>query len=230
MKKILLLPLALCLSVFAHAELELSSGSLKSLKNAGEYAYVEIDWSKAKVVEFDGKNKVDKSWGTVDAYNKAQGADWVKDWPEVKRTIVKNTAWEKYPARPCFNKKNKKGVQITVNPQVWKAYQNCKEEDERNKIKKNCVWVNPSTAKYKFVFTVTQVDMGNGVASAFGMGMSTGGAVICGTIKLIEIKTGKTLATIAVKYSKGVGNYSQQTRLNDVIVGEVFGRIPELMD
>ena len=217
------------ITTFCYANVELTSGSLSALKTAGEYAYVEIDWSKAKVVEFGRNDKVEKNLGTIDAYNKSQGSDWVRDWPEVKRFIVNCTAWEKYPGRSCFNKKNKKGVRITVNPQVWKAYQNSKDEDEREDMKDHCIWVNPATAKYKFVLTVNQVDMGSGAASAFGMGVSTGGAIICGTIKLIEIKTGKQLATIAVKNCQGFGNYSQRTRLMDVVVGEIFGSIPSLI-
>lgn len=228
MKKALLFSLLLGMSTWCFADVELTSGSLSALKNTGEYAYVEIDWSKAKVVELDRNDKVEKNFGTIDAYNKKQGADWVKDWPEVKRAVVNATAWEKYPGRKCFNKKNKKGVQITVNPQIWKAYQSSKSEDEKDNFKAHCVWENPSKAKYKFMLTVSQIDMGSGTASAFGMSMSTGGAILSGTIKLIEIKTGKTLATIDVKNSKGIGNYSQRTRLIDVVVGETFGSIPSL--
>ena len=225
MKKSLLFFLLLGMSTWCFADVELASGSLASLKNAGEYAYVEIDWSKAKVVGLDRNDKVEKNLGSIDAYNKKQGADWVKDWPEVKRAVVNATAWEKYPGRKCFNKKNKKGVQITVNPQIWKAYQSSKDDD----LKDHCVWENPSKAKYKFMLTVSQIDMGSGTAAAFGMSMSTGGAILSGTIKLIEIKTGKTLATIDVKNSKGIGNYSQRTRLIDVVVGEAFGSIPSLI-
>ena len=173
---------------------------------------------------------MEKDLGTIDAYNKKQGSDWIKDWPEVKRTVVNATAWEKNPGRKCFNKKNKNGVLITVNPQIWKAYQLSKDEDEKEDLQDHCIWVDPAKAKYKFVLTVSQVDMGNGAASAFGMSMSTGGAVISGTIRLIEIKTDKTLATLAVKNCKGNGNYSQRTRLLDVVTGEVFGSIPSLID
>lgn len=230
MKKISFLACLLSISMFCFADgLQLKSGSLDVLTKAGEYAYVEIDWSQAQVVEFGRGDKVEKTFGSIDAYNKKQGSDWVKDWPEVKRRVVNSTAWEKYPGRKCFNKKNKDGVQITVNPQIWQAYNASRDEDEKEDIKDHCVWVNPSKAKYKFVLTVTQVDMGSGAASAFGMGKSTGGAIICGTIKLIEIKTGKTLATIAVDHCKGLGNYSQRVRLNDVVVGEIFGAIPSLM-
>ena len=228
MKKLTFISLFLCICSLCFADVELTSGSLKALDNDGEYAYVEIDWSKAKVVELGSGNKVDKSFGSVDAYNKRQGADWVKDWPGVKRDIVNATAWEKYPGRKCFNKKNKNGLQITVSPQIWKAYHATKDEDEKEDLQDHCVWVNPSKAKYKFVLSVTQVDMGNGAASAFSMKRSTGGAIISGTVRLVEIKSGKTLATIAVKYSKGIGNYSQRIRLIDVVVGEIFGSIPSL--
>ena len=229
MKKIMLVLAAMTASYLFAEDVHLKSGDLSVLKNAKEYAYVEIDWSKAQVVEFGRGNKVDKNLGSIDAYNKKQGADWVKDWPELKRFVAHCTAWQKYPARPCFNKKNKKGVQITVNPEYWKAYQNCKNEEEREDMKDHCVWVNPSEAKYKFVLTVDQVDMGSGTASGFGMNVRAGGAILKGTVKLVEIKTGKQLAQVAVDYCKGYGNYSQRTRLMDVIVAEVFGELAELI-
>lgn len=227
-KKIALCSLMLSICSLCMADVELSSGSLDVLTRSDEYAYVEIDWSKAQVVELGRGDKVEKSFGSIDAYNKKQGSDWVRDWPEVKRFVVNATAWEKYPGRSCFNRKNKKGVLITVNPQIWKAYHASKDEDEQDDLKDHCIWVNPSKAKYKFVLTVTQVDMGSGAASAFGMGVSSGGAIISGTVRLVEIKSGKTLATIAVKHCKGFGNYSQRTRLMDVVVGEIFGSIPSL--
>ena len=231
MKKILLAALLLLGGVMmSRADVRLASGSLKALEQGGEYAYVEIDWSKAQVVQLNRSNKAEKNFGSVDAYNRSQGSDWVRDWPEVKRFVANCTAWEKYPGRACFNRKNKKGVLITINPQVWRAYQNSKDEDERDDIKDHCIWVNPAKAKYKFVLTVTQVDMGNGAASAFGMGVSTGGAIISGKIQLMDIKSGKVLATITVDHCKGFGNYSQRTRLMDCVVGEIFGEIPELMD
>lgn len=229
MKKLSFFLAFLAISTFCLADVELTSGSLSALKKSGEYAYVEIDWSQAKVVELGRNDRVEKNFGSIDAYNKRQGSDWVRDWPSVKLSIVNATAWEKYPARKCFNKKNRDGVLITVNPQVWKAYQSTRDEDEREGMKDHCIWVNPSKAKYKFVLTVTQIDMGNGVASGFGVKMSTGGAIMSGTIKLVDIKSGKTLATIAVKNCKGIGNYSQRTRLMDVVVGEIFGSIPSLM-
>lgn len=226
-KTLLILLLGICASCWA--EVQLTSGSLEALKKSGEYAYVEIDWSKAKVVELGRDNKVEKNFGSVDAYNKAQGKDWVKDWPEIKQLILNSTAWKKSPGRSCFNKKNKKGVLITVSPQIWNAYKNCKDEDKKKDMQKNCIWVNPSSAKYKLVFSVTQVDMGSGSAAAFGMGGSAGGAIISGNIKLVDIKSGKRLATIDVKYAKGRGNYSQRIRLLDCVVDEIFGEIPKLM-
>ena len=229
MKKLIFLSFMLLIGLVCRAEVSLTSGSLSALNTADEYAYVEIDWSKAKVVELDRNNKIEKNLGSIDAYNKSQGSDWVRDWPEVKRFITNCTAWEKYPGRACFNRKNKKGVRITVNPEVWRAYQNCKDEDEREDMKDHCIWENPAKAKYKFVLTVDQVDMGSGTASAFGIGVSSGGAIINGKIRLIEIKTGKQLATIAVQYCKGFGNYSQRTRLMDCVVGEIFGDLADLV-
>lgn len=225
MRKIFFISVLMTLSSFLFAEVKLESGSLSVLNQAEEYAYVEIDWSKAQVVEFDRSNKVDKTHGTVDQYNKAQGADWIKDWPELKRFIVNCTAWEKYPGRKCFNKKNKDGVLITVPPVVWKEYAKTKDDD----LKSHCIWVDPAKAKYKFVLTVTQVDMGSGTASAFGMGKNTGGAIICGKLKLIDIKTGKQLAVLTVDHCKGIGNYSQRSRLVDVVVGEILGNVAELV-
>lgn len=225
MRRILFVSVLVTISSFLFAEVKLESGDLSALKKAGEYAYVEIDWSKAQVVEFDRSGKVEKSHGTVDQYNKAQGADWVQDWPELKRFIVNCTAWEKYPARPCFNKKNKKGTLITVPPVVWKEYAKTNDDD----LKSHCIWVDPAKAKYKFVLTVTKVDMGSGTASAFGTSMNTGGAIICGTLKLVEIKTGKTLATLTVDHCKGIGNYSQRTRLMDAVVGSIIGETAELI-
>lgn len=225
MRRILFVSVLVTISSFLFAEVKLESGDLSALKKAGEYAYVEIDWSKAQVVEFDRSGKVEKSHGTVDQYNKAQGADWVQDWPELKRFIVNCTAWEKYPARPCFNKKNKKGTLITVPPVVWKEYAKTNDDD----LKSHCIWVDPAKAKYKFVLTVTKVDMGSGTASAFGTSMNTGGAIICGKLKLVEIKTGKTLATLTVDHCKGIGNYSQRTRLMDAVVGSIIGETAELI-
>lgn len=225
MRRILFVSVLVTISSFLFAEVKLESGDLSALKKAGEYAYVEIDWSKAQVVEFDRSGKVEKSHGTVDQYNKAQGADWVQDWPELKRFIVNCTAWEKYPARPCFNKKNKNGALITVPPVVWKEYAKTKDDA----LKAHCIWVDPAKAKYKLVLTVTQVDMGSGAASGFGIGMKTGGAIICGKLKLVEIKTGKTLATLTVDHCKGIGNYSQRTRLMDAVVGSIIGETAELI-
>ena len=229
MKKLFLASLLLAVGTICYADVKLVSGNLKALTNKGEYAYVEIDWSKAKVVEFDRSGNVEKNRGSIDAYNKSQGSDWVRDWPSVKRFITNCTAWEKYPGRACFNRKNKNGVLITVNPEVWRAYQNCKDEDEREDMKDHCIWVNPSKAKYKFVLTVNQVDMGSGTASAFGVGVSSGGAIINGKLQLIEISTGKQLASITVNQCKGYGNYSQRTRLMDVVVGEIFGDLTDLL-
>ncbi len=214
--------------VHLQAQVTLLSGDISILKKAGEYAYVETDWSKAKVVEFGRKNKIDKDFGSVDAYNKSQGQDWVYDWPKVKHNIALACAWEKYPARPCFNKKNKNGLQITVTPDEWKNYKSS-SADLQKKMSSHTIYVDPKSAKYKFVVRVELIDMGNGVASQFGMNVKNGGAILKGTVELIEIKTGKKLATFGVDYAKGWGNISQETRLMDLFCGSIFGEIGELV-
>ena len=215
MKRMVIM-LTLMLTAFAvsasDTEVSLKSGKLDFLQKSGEYAYLEIDWSKAQVVEFDRNMKVEKNLGTVAQYNQKQGKDWVKDWPMVQRRATEGVILKKNGSI-CFNKKNKKGLQMSSSPATWKFYKSCKDEDERESYEKHYVMVDPQKAKYKFVVTVTQIDMGSGAASAFGMGMSTGGAIMKGTMKAVEIKTGKTLATFDIKKCKGYGNYAQYIRL-----------------
>ena len=103
MQRFLLVSAFVAVSSFLLADVKLTSGDLSALKNAGEYAYVEIDWSKAKVVELGNKNKVKKELGSIDQYNKSQGTDAVKEWPKLKLFVENCTAWESYPMRPCFN-------------------------------------------------------------------------------------------------------------------------------
>ena len=201
------------LSLFASdTEVTLKSGKLDFLQKSGEYAYLEIDWSKAQVVEFDRNMKVEKRFGTVAQYNQKQGQDWVKDWPMVQRRATEGVILKKNGSI-CFNKKNKKGLQMSSSPATWKFYKACKDEGEKKSYEKHYVMQDPKNAKYKFVVTVNQIDMGSGAASAFGMGMSTGGAILTGTMKAVEIKTGKTLATFDIKKCKGYGNYAQYIRL-----------------
>ena len=193
-------------------DVTLKSGDLSFLKAQGEYAYLEIDWSKAQVVEFGRNMSVDKSFGTVAQYNQKQGADWVRDWPEVQRRATEGVILKKN-GPICFNKKNKKGVQMSSSPATWKFYTTTKDTDEKESYDKHYLMIDPAKAKYKFVVTVNQIDMGNGAASAFGMGVNTGGAMMKGSMKAVEIKTGKTLATFDINECKGWGNYSQYIRL-----------------
>ncbi|MBR1808895.1 MAG: hypothetical protein IJ776_05875 [Paludibacteraceae bacterium] len=107
-------------------EVSLKSGKLDFLKKSGEYAYLEIDWSKAQVVEFDRNMKVEKKLGTVAQYNQKQGQDWVKDWPMVQRRATEGVILRKNGSI-CFNKKNKKGLQMSSSPATWKFYKSCKQ-------------------------------------------------------------------------------------------------------
>ena len=155
--------------------------------------------------------KVEKTFGSVAEYNKKQGSDWVRDWPTVQRRATEGVALRKNGS-VCFNKKNKNGLQICCSPATWKFYKSTKDTDEKASYDKHYVMVDPAKAKYKFVVTVSKIDMGSGAASAFG-GMSTGGAIMTGTMKAVEIKTGKTLATFDIKECQGMGNFAQYIRL-----------------
>lgn len=201
-------------------EVVLKSGSLAFLNNSGEYAYLEIDWSKAQVVEFGRNMSVENNFGSISQYNQKQGSDWVRDWPQVQRRATEGVTLRKNGSY-CFNKKNKNGVQMSSSPATWKFYKTTKDTDEKESYEKHYVMVDPAKAKYKFVVTVNQIDMGNGAASAFSMSMSGGGAIMKGTVKAVEIKTGKTLATMEVKSCKGVGNFAQYIRLQ-MLFSELF--------
>ena len=201
-------------------DMTLTSGNLSFLDDSGQYAYLEIDWSKAQVVEFGRNMKVDKSFGSISQYNQKQGSDWVRDWPEVKRRATEGVAMRKNGSY-CFNKKNKGGLQICSSPLTWKFYTTTKDTGEKESYDKHYVMVDPSKAKYKFVVTINKIDMGNGVAAGFGMSMQSGGAIMTGTMKAVEIKTGKTLATFDIKSCKGVGNFAQYIRLQ-LMFSELF--------
>jgi hypothetical protein len=214
MKRFLLLALSVITLTIAKASdtnVTLKSGSLDFLSRSGEYAYLEINWSGAQVVEFGRNMKVEKTFGSVAEYNKKQGSDWVRDWPTVQRRATEGVALRKNGS-VCFNKKNKNGLQICCSPATWKFYKSTKDTDEKASYDKHYVMVDPAKAKYKFVVTVSKIDMGSGAASAFG-GMSTGGAIMTGTMKAVEIKTGKTLATFDIKECQGMGNFAQYIRL-----------------
>lgn len=215
MKKLFSLCSALLVVATLYAadnDVRLTSGNLDFLKEAGEYAYLEINWANAQVVEFDRNMKVEKNFGTVAQYNQKQGQDWVRDWPTVQRRATEGVALKKNGSI-CFNKKNKNGLQLTVSPATWKFIQSTKDEDEKESYEKHYVCVNPAKAKYKFVVNVKQIDMGNGVAGAFGMSVTTGGAIMVGTMKAVNLKTGKTVATFDIKKCKGWENYAQYIRL-----------------
>ena len=76
----------------------------------------------------------------------------------------------------CFNNKNKKGLQFTLNPAWFEYYNTTSDEKEKKGIEKAFYTVDPETAKYKVLVIADTVDMGNGAASAFGMDVHNGGS------------------------------------------------------
>jgi hypothetical protein len=207
----------------------LTSGSLDFLNDAGQYAYFDVDWTKTKVVEFDKKMNVENDLGTIDQYNQKQGVEWVADWDRVKNEtnlmlpIMKpfgNHCW--FPGKSmCFNNKNKKGLQFTLNPAWFEYYNTTSDEKEKKGIEKAFYTVDPATAKYKVLVIADTVDMGNGAASAFGMDVHNGGAIMKGRIIVTDLTTRKSVAEFDVNYVKGWGSFYQFTRLQS-LMNEIF--------
>ncbi len=98
MKKLFFILALCCASVAMYADdCELTKGSVAALKEKGELALLEVDYSKAKVKD-----------QTLDEYLKGRGEDFVKDWPEDSK---KAAAY--FTTR--FNRENKKGMTIPLD-------------------------------------------------------------------------------------------------------------------
>ena len=235
MKKILLFVvlLASSLMIFAKdSKIVLTSGSLDFLKDAGQYAYLEVNWTNANVVEFDTDLTVEKDFGTIDQYNEMQGADWVKDWDRVRKEanltlpLIEMYGYRWFPGKKkCFNNKNKNGLLFTVNPEWYTLYNEVVDSDEKEDMEESITLVDPATAKYKVIVIVDTVDMGNGAAAAFG----AGGAIMKGRIQVLNLQDNSTVAEMEFNHVKGYGHYMQFIRLQSVIHEIFLGELLPLL-
>lgn len=221
MKKMLLsvIFLASSLMIFANSKIVLTSGSLDFLKEAGEYAYCELDWSNTQVVEFDTDLTIEKEFGTIAQYNEMQGQDWVDDWDELRMTIDLMLPVTK-GGRYCFNKRNKNGLQFTVNPEWYTVYSELDDVARQKKMAKSVTMVDPATAKYKVILHADMVDMGSGSAAVFG-GIYSGGAIMKGRMEVINLQDNSTVAEMDINYVKGLGEITQFARLG-LLMSEIF--------
>jgi len=169
MKRIFSFMTALLATVacYAGGEVVVKSGNL-AIFNTQEKVELEIDYSVAKV-----------NGTTLDEYLKSRGEDFVKDWPDDAKKARKYFVLR-------FNKKNKKGLQITET----------------------------GTSKYKMVFQVKVLDMGNG-GSAFVPFASAkaGGVIVSGLVEIVNKETNKSVCCLEVDDVKGVGHPSETVRL-----------------
>lgn len=221
MKKMLLsvVFLASSLMIFANSKIVLTSGSLDFLKEAGEYAYCELDWSNTQVVEFDTDLTIEKEFGTIDQYNQMQGQDWVDDWDELRMSIDLMLPVMK-GGKYSFNKRNKKGLQFTINPEWYAVYSEIEDVARQKEMAKSVTIVDPATAKYKVIVHADMVDMGSGAAAVFG-GIYAGGAIMKGKMEVINLQDNSTVATMDINYVKGIGSITQFARLG-LLLSEIF--------
>ena len=99
-----------------------------------------------------------------------------------------------------FNKKNKKGAAIVSDP---------------------------SLATHKMIITPSMIDMGNtGGAFVPGFNPKSGGAVLWGTVEILDNRTGETVLVLKMDEIRGNSGYSETIRLKLAVydlAGELAG-------
>ena len=80
-----------------------------------------------------------------------------------------------------------------------------------------------SSADFKIVVHVDNLDMGNAAAAALGVGAKSGGAVYRGSIEIVNLKTNQA-DCVFEGLVKGVTNYSEVSRL-----GLAYAELPKAM-
>lgn len=218
MKKLFILLAAVTVGVFANAKddaLILESGSLNFWTETGKFATLDIDWSKAQIVEWD-KNKVEKEHGTFEEYNRLRGEEYVNDWPNVQNMVLLTAPAE-------LNKKNKKSgikvlslwdepTQAAINGMT--PEQKAEFEKSQAKAQKNGVYYgDASQAAYDIKISVDSIDLGNGAASAFGMDPHNGGVIIVGNMAVTDRATNESVCSIKINHCKGWGSYGETARM-----------------
>lgn len=222
MKKHLLFVAALLIAATTYAAkdevLILEEGSPAFWLEDGKFTTLDIDWSNTSVVEWDGKNKVEKDFGTIDQYNRMQGEDYVNDWPTVQKTVLSG-------ATGAINVANKKKGLKALSPNSPEIFASMKEMNdeqrealmqdlakyEQNKIAPT-FFRDYSEAAYDIFIQVDTIDMGNGAAAAFSA--FAGGASMVGTMAVKDRATQEVVCKFHINHVKGLGSYAQTARIN----------------
>ena len=136
------------------------SGDVSVIKNPS-LALLEIDFSEAYVGD-----------ETMEEYKKRRGDNFIRDWPEaVSSTYISFTKF--------FNKKNKKGIQLTTEAK---------------------------NVTYRMVIKVTYLNMGDTFSTLIPYSSrKAGGMQMSGTIDMIDMKTNKIVCSLNFEGVKGIG-------------------------
>lgn len=238
MKKTFILTLVAlfaAISVFASDDLLiLESGSPDFWKEAGKLMTIDIDWSKATVVEWGNKNEVKEDFGTIEQYNKMKGEDYVRDWPDVKQSVL-------IGASSMTNMFSKKGIKM-ITPQS-PGYEQLSDEQkaelkkQQAKMEKNkmnpVLYRDYSEASYDMLLIVDSIDMGNAGASAFsglaGDALYRGGAELVGTIEVRDHQTNELVCKMHANHLKGRGNFSETSRITNLFWRLAEDAMPKLL-
>lgn len=227
MKKHLLFVAALMVAATMYAKDDLlivEEGSPTFWTETGKLATIAIDWSSTSVVEWDGKHRVEKDFGTIDQYNRKQGEDFVRDWPTLQESITHS-----FTSSANYTNK-KKGLKIISpsSPIMIASLENMTDE-QKEAIKKD--WAKQeqnklapvyyrdySEAAYDIFIKVDTVDMGNAAASAFAGAANpyAGGADIVGSMVVKDHATQEVVCKMHLNHVKGRGSYSQAGRLSGI--------------
>lgn len=182
-------------SVRANSDVKKVSGSFAALKTAGS-AQVVLDLSETQAVEYSMYNpfakisyKVKNVIGSIDDRNAAEGADYVRDWPEVRRRMeltFQQTLDKKY-----------KGAQLVAEGSA-SSY----------KIVFHVTHLDFGSRGAAIASGAVSVATGTGVFASGNLGS----AILDGRIELQDLN-GKVLGTIQINPMTAEGNIGETIRL-----------------
>ena len=177
---------------FAGDDIKVASGDASVLMQSGK-AYVEFDYSKTMVVEYDGKkiDKKEKQQKLAD-YLKSRGDDFVRDW-----------------------EKDQPDAYRFMYAQIRKLGKKGGLEFDKEDI------TNSTNADYKLRVVVDYLDWGNSAAAivSWGVGFMSskaGGMVMSGKVEVVNVRTGKVECVIDVPFLKTQSGETDTMRLRSL--------------
>lgn len=220
MKKIMLfVAVALSMSMFAKDEQKIivQEGDLSFVKDP-VLAMNVCDFSKTIIVEYTNKMEVKVVHGTFEEYNAERGEDYVKDWPNVQKSVSAVGFSKLY---------NPKGLLTSACTKEELALMSEKEK----KTLKNLGAVLPidKEIKYQCKITFDTIDLGS-VAGAVAAQIFTfapsdaGGCIMTGAMDVINLETNASVCTLRFRNCKGTTFETETGRMSMAML-EVFKEI-----